>query len=68
MDHVCKNNALGKVYALITMRGGILRIRDLNSVNGTFVNNIRIESNRDVEIGDNDAIALANSEYVLVNK
>ena len=68
VDHVCRNNAVGKVHAMITVKGGILRIRDLNSVNGTFVNNIRIESNRDVEIRDNDAIALANSEYVLVNK
>lgn len=68
VDHVCKNNAVGKVHALITVRDGSLYIRDLNSVNGTFVNESRIESNKDVEVRDSDCIMLANSEYVLINK
>ena len=68
VDHVCKNNAVGKVHALITVREGSIRIRDLNSVNGTFINESRIESNRDVEVRDNDCIMLANSEYVLICK
>ena len=66
VDHVCKSNAIGKVHALITVREGSIQIRDLNSVNGTFVNDSRIESNRDVEVRDNDCIMLANSEYVLI--
>lgn len=65
VDHVCKNNAVGKVHALITVRDGNIRIRDLNSVNGTFVNDTRIESNKDTEVRSNDCIMLANSEYVL---
>lgn len=68
VDHVCKNNAVGKVHALITVREGSVLIRDLNSVNGTFVNDSRIESNRNVEIRNNDCIMLANSEYVLICK
>lgn len=68
VDHVCRNSAVGKVHALISVRDGVLRLRDLNSVNGTYVNNVRIESNRDVEIRDNDVIAFANSDYILVNK
>jgi hypothetical protein len=67
-DHVCRNNAIGKVHALIRIKGDSLYINDLNSVNGTYVNGGRIESNKDVEVYDGDCIVLANSEYVLINK
>ena len=67
-DYVCNNNAIGKMHAMISTRGANLFIRDLNSVNGTFVNGCRIESNKDVEVKDNDCITLANCEYVLINK
>ena len=35
-------------------------------MNGTFINNTRIESNKEYELRDNDRLRLANCEYVLV--
>lgn len=66
VDYVETNNAIGKVHAEIITREGCYYIKDLNSKNGTFINGIRIESNKEYEIKDNDRITLANSEYTFV--
>lgn len=67
VDHVLANNAVGKLHAQMTRRNGVCYVRDLNSVNGTFINNRRIESNKDVELKNNDKLQLANSEFVFIN-
>ncbi|MGI6668121.1 MAG: FHA domain-containing protein [Acetivibrionales bacterium] len=35
-------------------------------MNGTYINDIRIESNKEYELKENDKLQLANSEFVLV--
>jgi len=67
VDHVLMNNAVGKLHAQMICRNGACYVRDLNSVNGTFVNNKRIDSNKDVELKNNDKLQLANSEFVFIN-
>ena len=64
VDCVLLNGAVGKVHACVLTKEGNYYISDLNSVNGTFINNIRIDSNKEYEIINNDTIAFANSEYV----
>ncbi len=64
VDHVLNNNAVGKLHAELLIRNGISYIKDLNSMNGTFINNSRIESNKEYELRANDLIRLANSEYI----
>jgi molybdopterin converting factor small subunit len=66
VDHVCKSYAVGKVHAQIISDGGVCLLKDLNSINGTFVNNIRIPSNMEHELKDGDRVAFANCEFVLV--
>jgi hypothetical protein len=68
VDYVSRNNAVGKVHSQIINREGIYYIKDLNSINGTFLNNIRIESNKEYEMKDKDIVTFANSEYVFVAK
>ena len=68
VDYVCSNNAVGKVHAQIISRGGSCYVKDLNSINGTFVNNCRIESNKECEIKDNDSVMFANNEYLFTFK
>lgn len=66
VDHVIENNAIGKVHAQIAKRDGNYFLTDLNSRNGTFINDVRIACNREYAIHHNDRIAFANCEYVFV--
>ena len=66
VDHILNNNAVGKLHTELINRNGACFVKDLNTVNGTYINNIRIESNKDVELKENDRLRLANSEFVLV--
>lgn len=63
VDHIIQNNAVGKVHAQIITRSEKYYIKDLNSKNGTFLNEIQIESNTEYEIVNDDKIAFANSYY-----
>lgn len=66
VDHVIKNSAVGKLHVQVLFKDGFCYIKDLNSVNGTFINGKRIESNKEYELKDNDRILLANSEFVYI--
>lgn len=66
VDYISANNAVGKVHACIAAKENAFYLSDFNSVNGTFINNIKIESNKEYEIRNNDIIAFANSEYVFI--
>ncbi len=65
-DYISKNNAVGKVHAEIISRDGCYFVKDLNSLNGTFINAKRLTSNMEYEIKNNDIITFANSEYVFI--
>ena len=65
VDHILRNNAVGKLHAEIICRNGVCYVKDLNTVNGTYINNIRIDSNKEVELKESDRLQLANSEFVL---
>ncbi len=65
VDYILKNNAVGKLHAELIYRNGTCFVKDLNTVNGTFINNTRIDSNKEVELKESDRLQLANSEFVL---
>jgi len=67
-DFVCKNPAVGKIHAVISKRSDTKYcIKDMNSVNGTFINNKRITSNVDYyALKEGDRVALANNEYIFL--
>lgn len=66
VDYTFDNFAIGKVHAEIITRDGAYYIKDLNSRNGTFINDVRIDSNLEYEIKNNDRIAFANNEYIFL--
>jgi hypothetical protein len=66
VDYTFDNFAIGKVHAEIITRDGAYHIKDLNSRNGTFINHVRIDSNLEYEIKNNDRVAFANSEYIFL--
>ena len=64
VDFVSKSAAVGKIHAQIIKQNDAWLLKDLNSVNGTFVNDGRIASNVEYQLKDGDIIAFANCEYV----
>jgi hypothetical protein len=61
VDYAVDNMAVGKIHACIKKRLGRYYIVDLNSKNGTYVNGIRLKSNVEHELSDNDDLILANT-------
>jgi EAL domain-containing protein (putative c-di-GMP-specific phosphodiesterase class I) len=60
LDLVLPSQLVSKTHAQIYTEGGFLRLRDLGSTNGTFVNRIRVE---DTVIADGDVIHFADFEF-----
>lgn len=67
VDFVLMNNAVGKLHVQLICKNSACYVKDLNSVNGTFINSKRIESNKEIELKNNDRLRLANSEFVFIN-
>lgn len=57
------NNAIGRVHAVIVNRNGSIYIKDNNSTNGTFVNNVRVKPNAEAPIKTGDKIVLGDEEF-----
>jgi len=66
VDYVIRNSAVGKVHAQIITRESSYFIKDLNSKNGTCINDVKIDSNEEYRIESNDKITLANNEYIFI--
>lgn len=64
VDHVLYSNAVGKLHAMFIRRNGCCYVRDLNSLNGTYINGKRIESNKEILLRNNDTLRLANCEFI----
>lgn len=66
VDCILRNNAVGKLHVQIKTREGKCYVKDLNSMNGTYINDVRLDSNKEYELKVNDSLRLANSEFVLI--
>ncbi len=60
-DVVLPDPNVSRVHARVTRRGRSYYITDLNSTNGTWVNEMRV---REAELSDNDVIRLGNTRLV----
>lgn len=63
VDYVIPNRAVGKIHAELKKIGDHYYITDLNSVNGTYVNDERLVCNTDVQLKNGDKIMLANETF-----
>ncbi|MDD3223247.1 MAG: DUF6382 domain-containing protein [Clostridium sp.] len=63
VDYVSDNRAIGKIHAEIRNMNSKYYIMDLNSKNGTFINDKKLESNELYRIKEDDVIKMANSCY-----
>ena len=66
VDYILKNNAVGKLHVQITTEKEEVYVKDLNSMNGTYINNTRLDSNKEYELKANDSLRIANCEFILV--
>lgn len=62
------NKMISRNHCLITQNGKQYMIVDLNSLNGTFINHVRIPSNKPYPINSGDIIRLANSDFQVVQE
>ena len=60
------DNTISRRHAEIFLKGNSLAISDLNSTNGTFVNNIRIKTGEPLKNGD--SVKFANIDFQIVVK
>lgn len=65
MDYYIDGNpSISREHACIFMRKGKYFIQDNDSTNGTYINEMRINSRTDVALNDKDIIRLANEELI----
>ena len=60
VDLITESKAIGKIHCEIIKDGDNYYIVDLKSKNGTFLNGVRLKSNKKYRINDGDSIKLAN--------
>ena len=68
VDLVLESKFVGKVHSEIINRDENFFIEDINSQNGTFINGLRIDSNKEYKIKNRDKILFADNEYVFFEK
>ncbi|MGM9941654.1 MAG: FHA domain-containing protein [Bulleidia sp.] len=69
VDYFVSNNiAVSRSHADIITRGNQYYIKDLNSKNHTYVNNVSIPVQTEVEIFNGDHIRLGNEEFIFNNQ
>ena len=57
------NKMISRVHCRITRKGKRFSIMDLQSANGTFVNNVRLHPNQPCILKSGDIVRLANSAF-----
>lgn len=65
VDIIVDNKMISRIHAKIINDDGTLFIEDLNSKNGTYVNEHRIEPHELMQIEIGDRIQIANYKYIL---
>jgi len=66
VDYAIRNMAVGKIHAEIVKKEDGYYVIDLNSVNGTYVNNERVTCNTEVKLKNGDIVTFANESYTFV--
>lgn len=65
-DGIINNSNISRKHAKIEQENGIMTICDLNSTNGTYLNNRKIGTGEKAKVQPGDEIRLADVEYMLV--
>ena len=66
-DIVLPPNGVAKTHASINKSGHNITIRDYSSLNGTYVNGMKLLPNRDIFLNNFDVILIGNTKIILYN-
>lgn len=66
VDYLIDDNAIGRTHAEILCREGQYFVKDLNSKNGTFINEMKLNSNKEYIIKNGDKVKFAKIEYTFI--
>ena len=61
---ISDNTAVSRVHVILVNRGGVMYAADQRSTNGTFVNDVRVDSGKEVRLKSGDKITLGDEEFV----
>ena len=64
VDYYIPNKAVGKIHAKFIIKDGSFYLIDLESKNGTYINNTKLNPNVMYEVKDGFKITFANSSYM----
>jgi pSer/pThr/pTyr-binding forkhead associated (FHA) protein len=64
-DFAINNPAIGKSHCEISYDDNGVYVKDLDSKNGTYVNDIKLEPGRRVTVQDGDRLGIANESFVI---
>ncbi|BEP29616.1 FHA domain-containing protein [Helicovermis profundi] len=62
-----QDQTIGRIHAKVLKLNGKFFIKDMNSLNGTFLNGHRIDSGINVEIKNGDVVAFAKIKFAINN-
>ena len=65
-DVVLGSKQISRNHALLSVLNGKLYLKDLDSSNGTFVNDERIEANKSKHLSDNDKVSFAALSFAVI--
>lgn len=65
--YIADNINISRTHCKLYIKGGVVYIHDCNSSNGTYVNGIKVYSNKDVPVKINDVVMLADEEFSLIS-
>lgn len=65
-DNVFNNKLIGRIHCKIEKANGKYYVEDLNSVNGTFLNDAKLDANCRQPVENGDSLRLANTEFRIV--
>lgn len=63
---ILHNNRISRIHCKIVKSNSLYSIIDLNSLNGTYVNNVKLKPNSSMIIKNGDVIRLADSEFKVI--
>ncbi|ABN54241.1 FHA domain-containing protein [Acetivibrio thermocellus BC1] len=66
-DIVIKDPFISGIHAYIMTENGTVRIKDMGSKNGTFVNGVRLNEGEEVPLKDGDNIKIGNVKFLFVS-
>ena len=67
-DYVIEDRGVGRAHAQIRKVDSFYFIEDMDSRNGTFLNDEKISSNQQYKLNRNDKVTIANVEYLFTSK